>query len=165
MNFINFILVLSLFSKGFSLIDNIRPSYGFSSGYLRQKALLQRGTGMEATTSEVASDAPKKLGKVEAIKVNSNYLRDPLATELENDAIFVGPDAVVVLKYHGSYMQDNRDNRKKGVEKEYSFMLRLKSPAGEIPPHLYKELDHLADEFGQGDLRATTRQGIPRFLV
>ena len=39
-------------------------------------------------------------------------------------------------------------------------MLRLKSPAGEIPPHLYKELDHLADEFGQGDLRATTRQGI-----
>lgn len=37
-------------------------------------------------------------------------------------------------------------------------MLRLKSPCGEIPPELYRKLDHLADEYGQGDLRATTRQ-------
>jgi sulfite reductase (ferredoxin) len=39
-------------------------------------------------------------------------------------------------------------------------MLRLKSPAGEIPPELYLKLDKLADEFGQGDLRATTRQAF-----
>lgn len=37
-------------------------------------------------------------------------------------------------------------------------MLRLKSPAGEIPPALYLKLDELADKYGQGDLRATTRQ-------
>jgi sulfite reductase (ferredoxin) len=47
-------------------------------------------------------------------------------------------------------MQDNRDNRKKGQEKEYSFMLRLKSPCGEIPPELYRKLDDLADQYGQG---------------
>jgi len=39
-------------------------------------------------------------------------------------------------------------------------MLRLKSPAGEIPPELYLKLDNLADKFGQGDLRATTRQAF-----
>lgn len=100
----------------------------------------------------------KKLGKVEVIKVNSNYLYEPLKTELGNDEIFVGPDAMVVLKYHGSYMQDDRDKRTKGAEKDYQFMLRLKTPCGEVPPELYKELDVIADKYGQGDLRATTRQ-------
>jgi hypothetical protein len=55
------------------------------------------------------AEGEKKLGKVEAIKVRSNYLKDPLQEELSNEEIFVSPDAVVVLKYHGSYMQDNRD--------------------------------------------------------
>ena len=98
-----------------------------------------------------------KLQKIEQIKVDSHYLRDPLEADLKNEEMFVSNDAVIVLKYHGSYMQDNRDNRKKGV-KDYSFMLRLKSPAGEIPPSLYKRLDEMADKWGQGDLRATTRQ-------
>ncbi len=34
--------------------------------------------------------------------------------------------------------QDNREQRKGGEQKKYSFMLRLKSPAGEITPELYK---------------------------
>jgi sulfite reductase (ferredoxin) len=100
----------------------------------------------------------KKLQKVEGIKDRSDYLRNPLQVDLDDDNIFVSPDAVVVLKYHGSYMQDNRESRKKGEEKEYQFMLRLKSPAGEIPPNLYKELDQLSTNYGQDDLRATTRQ-------
>ena len=55
-------------------------------------------------------------------------------------------------------MQDDRDKRTKGAEKAYQFMLRLKSPCGVIPPALYTILDDLADQYGQGDLRATTRQ-------
>lgn len=74
--------------------------------------------------------------------------------------IFVGPDAVVVLKYHGSYQQDNREQRVRGEEKKYSFMLRLKAPFGEIPPNLYKELDNMCDQYGQSDIRATTRQAF-----
>lgn len=99
-----------------------------------------------------------KLQKMEGIKDRANYLSDPLKDEMKNDEIFVSGDAVVVLKYHGSYMQDNRELRKKGEEKKYSFMLRLKSPAGEIPPDLYRTLDDLSRDLGQGDLRATTRQ-------
>lgn len=111
----------------------------------------------DATTT--AAVVEKKLPKVEGIKVKSNYLNDPLKEELNNDEIFLSPDAVVVMKYHGSYMQENRDKkRQKGVERDYQFMLRLKSPAGEIPPELYLKLNELADEHGQGDLRATTRQ-------
>eukprot|EP01035_Chromulina_nebulosa_P024602 gene24602-32039_t len=37
-------------------------------------------------------------------------------------------------------------------------MLRLKSPAGEIPPNLYQLVDDLSRDYGQGDLRITTRQ-------
>jgi len=37
-------------------------------------------------------------------------------------------------------------------------MLRLKQPAGELPPELYRLLDDLSAKHGQGDLRATTRQ-------
>jgi sulfite reductase (ferredoxin) len=37
-------------------------------------------------------------------------------------------------------------------------MLRLKQPAGELPPQLYRLLDDLSAKHGQGDLRATTRQ-------
>lgn len=67
--------------------------------------------------------ASSSLPKIEAIKALSNYLFDPLKDELSNDEIFLSPDAVIVMKYHGSYQQDNRDHRKKGVEKSYQFIL------------------------------------------
>jgi len=60
-----------------------------------------------------------------------------------------------ILKYHGSYMQTNREVKGK---KDFQFMLRLKQPAGELPPDLYRLLDDLSAKMGQGDLRATTRQ-------
>lgn len=113
---------------------------------------------MTATTPTPPAASEKKLPKVEGIKDRSNYLRDPLAGELENDEIFVSPDAVVILKYHGSYMQDDRDKRQKGVEKKYTFMLRLKSPGGEVPSSLYLKLNELCEKYGIGDLRASTRQ-------
>ena len=59
------------------------------------------------------------------------------------------------MKYHGSYQQSNRELKGK---KDFQFMLRLKQPAGELPPDLYRLLDDLSANHGQGDLRATTRQ-------
>lgn len=53
-------------------------------------------------------------------------------------------------------MQTDREIR--GKQKDYQFMLRLKQPAGELPPELYRLLDDLSAKHGQGDLRATTRQ-------
>jgi sulfite reductase (ferredoxin) len=59
-------------------------------------------------------------------QVRSNYLKHPLSEELDNQEIFLGNDAIQVVKYHGSYQQDNRELRKGGEQKKYSFMLRLK---------------------------------------
>ncbi|HLP87702.1 MAG TPA: sulfite reductase, ferredoxin dependent [Nostocaceae cyanobacterium] len=104
--------------------------------------------------------ANRKPSKVEGIKENSNFLREPVATEILEDTTHFSENAVQILKFHGSYQQDNRDNRVKGQEKDYQFMLRTKNPGGFVPFQLYLALDELADEYGNHTLRATTRQGF-----
>lgn len=104
--------------------------------------------------------ASRKPSKVEGIKENSNFLREPVATEVLQDTTHFSENAVQLLKFHGSYQQDNRDNRVKGQEKDYQFMLRTKNPGGLVPPQLYLALDKLSDEYGNHTLRATTRQGF-----
>lgn len=101
-----------------------------------------------------------KLSKLEGIKERSNYLREPLASELREDTTHFSGDAVQVLKFHGSYQQDNRDNRQKGQEKDYQFMLRTRSPGGFIPAQLYLTLDRISQDYGNQTLRVTTRQGF-----
>lgn len=102
----------------------------------------------------------QKLSKLEGLKERSNYLREPLATELLEDTTHLGEESLQLLKYHGSYQQDNRDNRAKGQEKDYQFMLRTRNPGGFISPQLYLTLDQLSEEYGNQTLRVTTRQGF-----
>jgi len=102
----------------------------------------------------------RKPSKVEGLKERSNFLREPVASELLLDTTHFSEDATQILKFHGSYQQDDRDNRIKGQEKDYQFMLRTRNPGGFIPPELYLALDQLSDEYGNHTLRATTRQGF-----
>jgi len=106
------------------------------------------------------SSVVRKPSKVEGLKDRSNFLREPVASELLLDTTHFTEDAIQILKFHGSYQQDNRDNRLKGQEKDYQMMLRTRSPGGYIPPELYLTLDQLADTYGNHTLRATTRQGF-----
>jgi sulfite reductase (ferredoxin) len=144
-----------------SAVTSLRINGYSINSWNPNNVLLKKPLQMADVAEKVEPAAPVvKLPKVEGIKQRSNYLYAPLQEELKNEEIFISPDAVVVMKYHGSYMQDDRDKRAKGVDKKYQFMLRLKSPAGEIPPELYLKLDKLCDQFGQGDLRVTTRQAF-----
>ena len=102
----------------------------------------------------------KRTSRVEGIKERSNGLREPVASELLQDTTHFTEDAIQILKFHGSYQQDNRDNRVKGQEKDYQFMLRTRNPGGYLPAALYLAIDKLSDELGNGTLRVTTRQGI-----
>ncbi|MEM9399577.1 MAG: NADPH-dependent assimilatory sulfite reductase hemoprotein subunit, partial [Verrucomicrobiota bacterium] len=73
-------------------------------------------------------------------------------------------DDYQLLKFHGTYQQDDRDKRmerrKSGLGKEWSFMVRTKMPAGRITAEQYLIHDQVAEKIGNGDLRLTTRQGI-----
>ena len=119
--------------------------------------VVGRHHGSGSTTRlHVQMEAPKKsLPKIEKLKIDSRYLRDPLNEQLATEEIGISKDAYQILKYHGSYQQNNRETK---GPKDYQFMLRLKQPAGELPPELYRLLDDLSAEHGQGDLRMTTRQ-------
>jgi len=99
-------------------------------------------TPLQSTPASAATQE-KKRSKLEGIKEQSNFLREPLASELLEDTTHFTESAIQILKFHGSYQQDNRDNRVKGQEKDYQMMLRTRNPGGYIPPELYLTLDRL----------------------
>ena len=90
-------------------------------------------------------------------------MRGVLQEMADLETIDISENSVVVLKHHGSYMQQNRDLQrtdKAGYAASYQFMLRLKNPCGKVDPATYKCIDDLSEKYGQKDLRATTRQAF-----
>ncbi len=105
----------------------------------------------------IANNSPR--AKFEQFKAGSNYLKEPLQSELLNDSDHFTNDAVQLLKFHGSYQQDDREHRKRGgTGKDWQMMLRLRNPTGLVPGALFVALDELSDRLGNKTLRATTRQ-------
>ena len=101
---------------------------------------------------------------VERTKAQSAGLRGTIPEELREPTDRFGDEAVALLKFHGTYQQDDRDQRKSardsGAGKDYSFMVRTKNPGGFLPAPMYRAIDRLADEFGNGTIRVTTRSGL-----
>jgi sulfite reductase (ferredoxin) len=115
-------------------------------------------------TSTDANNEPK-LSAVELIKDASRYLRGSIGSELLSDSNHFGKDDLQLLKFHGTYQQDDREQRKSSgdsgkSEKEYSFMVRTRIPAGIMTAQqLLAHLD-LCDTIGNSTLKITTRQGL-----
>ena len=105
------------------------------------------------------TDKPAKPSAVEGFKEESNYLLGPIPEDLADENDYVGKASIQLLKHHGTYQQDNRDERGKDGKK-YSFMVRTAMPGGRISSsQMLAELD-LCDEVGNTTLRITTRQGL-----
>src|SRR5947209_7302776 len=117
----------------------------------------------EAATTPAADAAPKR-SPVEPIKENSRQLRGTIALDLVNDHDHFEEADKQLLKFHGTYQQEDRDarkNRKKeGVGKHHMFMVRCKIPGGRVTAAQYLAVDRIASEYGNNTLRLTTRQGI-----
>src|SRR6516162_3241434 len=101
---------------------------------------------------------------VEGIKENSRALRGTIGEDLAKDSDHFGEQDKQLLKFHGSYQQEDRDARKarrgEGLGKHFMFMVRCKIPGGRVTAEQYLALDKLADAYGNGTLRFTSRQGI-----
>jgi len=100
--------------------------------------------------------------KNEVIKENSRLLRGGIADGLSHvETGAIEEDDTQLLKFHGSYMQDDRDVRgeraKKMLEKAFSFMIRLRLPGGHVTPDQWLKLDDIAGTYANGTLRLTTR--------
>ncbi|HEY6207540.1 MAG TPA: NADPH-dependent assimilatory sulfite reductase hemoprotein subunit [Gemmatimonadales bacterium] len=104
----------------------------------------------------------KRLSAVERVKEESGGLRGDLAAQLAADATHLTETGAQLLKFHGSYQQEDRDRRRErrgtGEEPAYQFMVRCKIPGGVLTAEQYLALDELAGRYGNGTLRVTTRQ-------
>lgn len=102
--------------------------------------------------------------KVEVAKRRGQHLRGTIAETLASERTHFGHDDTHLLKFHGTYQQDDRDARRAleaaGLEKSYAFMVRVAIPAGAVTAEQYLELERLADGHANGTLRVTTRQGF-----
>ena len=67
---------------------------------------------------------------------------EELVTEEPN----INEGALQLMKFHGSYQQDDRDKRGFGKGKAYQFMMRTRQPAGLVSNQLYLTMDDLADQ-------------------
>src|SRR5437868_3235916 len=106
---------------------------------------------------------------VEAIKERSSQLRGTLADELASDSSHFADDSKQLLKFHGTYQQEDRDarkaRRKDGVGKHYMFMVRCRMPGGRLTAAQYLAVDELAALYGNGTLRFTSRHDTPLHTV
>jgi sulfite reductase (NADPH) hemoprotein beta-component len=106
-----------------------------------------------------------ELSRNERIKEASNYLRGTLADGLREEitGAIIEDDAQLV-KFHGMYLQDDRDLRpertRKKMEKAFSFMIRVRIPGGVLSPRQWLALDEVARVYGNGTMRLTTRQTV-----
>jgi len=99
----------------------------------------------------------KNKSKLENIKESSNYLRGNLTDELKKDSSYFTKEGLQLLKFHGTYQQDDRDLRN-GKDRFYMFMVRIRLPGGRMTSDQYLVHDEIADIYGNGTLRITTRQ-------
>ena len=107
--------------------------------------------------------APKPLAANEGIKAESHHLRGHIAADMADASTgAISEDSGQLTKFHGLYLQDNRDQRnalkKEGKEKAFSFMLRVRLPGGRATPQQWLVLDRLAEEMASPSLKITTRQ-------
>ncbi len=103
------------------------------------------------------------LSPVERVKEQSRGLRGTLPDELAAGAGHFSDAGAQLLKFHGTYQQEDRDQRRerRGTDAEaaHQFMVRCKIPGGVLTGRQYLVIDELAERYGNGTLRVTTRQG------
>jgi sulfite reductase (NADPH) hemoprotein beta-component len=107
----------------------------------------------------------QKLAANEYIKIRSNYLRGTITEGLADLSTgAMSEDDQQLLKFHGTYQQDDRDlrpnRRKHKLDKAYSFMIRIRVPGGVATPQQWLETDRMATQFANGTIKLTTRQAF-----
>src|SRR5215831_13872781 len=106
-----------------------------------------------------------EVSRNERIKEASDYLRGTLADGLrEGITGAIIEDDAQLVKFHGMYLQDDRDLRpertRKKMEKAFAFMIRVRIPGGVLTPQQWLALDEVSRIYGNGTMRLTTRQTV-----
>jgi sulfite reductase beta subunit-like hemoprotein len=118
-----------------------------------------------APTSDIVAPGQTELppSKNETLKRTSDGLAGVLPQEIGDlSTARISEDAAQLIKFHGSYMQDDRDERKQrkqqGLDRDWQFMVRTKFPGGRLTAEQYLLADELASTVANNTIRITTRQ-------
>ena len=101
----------------------------------------------------------------EKIKKESNGLRGTLKESLLDEHTGQIREAdQLLIKFHGMYMQDDRDKREERAEKKldrlYSYMIRLRLPGGFLTAAQWIALHEVTAQHTSGVIKITTRQTV-----
>ena len=102
---------------------------------------------------------------VEDIKRESARLRGSLLQSLADPVTGALRESdQTLIKYHGSYQQDDRDlrdeRRRQKLEPAFQFMIRTRTPGGVVTPAQWLQFDAIATRYANDSLRLTTRQAF-----
>ena len=133
---------------------------GAETGYKVWEPRIWKALGVDSI--EIHEAEPEPITN-EHIKAASSYLRGTIVEGLADTTTgALAPSDTQLTKFHGIYQQDDRDIREEreaqGVEPAYSFMIRVRLPAGVCTPAQWLAMDEIADEHGSGHFKLTTRQ-------
>lgn len=117
------------------------------------------------TKADPIPQQEESLSELERIKAASRYLRGSIRQSLANPLTgAVAEDDAQLLKFHGTYQQDDRDLRneraRQKLEPLYQFMIRVRAPGGIVTADQWLALDGLSRHYANGSLRLTTRQSF-----
>ncbi|WP_020559742.1 assimilatory sulfite reductase (NADPH) hemoprotein subunit [Thiofilum flexile] len=106
-----------------------------------------------------------KPSEVEHIKDKSRYLRGTLVESFADPITgAIAADDVQLIKFHGAYIEDDRDLRlerqERKLEPAYEFMIRVRVPGGDLNAQQWLKLTAIADQYANKTLRITTRQAM-----
>ena len=111
----------------------------------------------------MSTDSPK-LSPLESIKEEINFLHGTIDAEIADSVDHFDKSNIQLLKFHGTYQQDDRDARlarkKEGGGKAFSMMVRLRIPGGRISSDQFLKMLDLCEELGNSTMKITTRQTI-----
>ena len=105
------------------------------------------------------------LSAIEKVKQASDSLRGTIKEGLADEITgAISEDDKALVKFHGMYLQDDRDRREERAEKKlerlYSFMIRLRLPGGFLTAEQWLATQDIAGEHTTGIIKITTRQTV-----
>ncbi|KAL5332389.1 hypothetical protein BJX70DRAFT_384226 [Aspergillus crustosus] len=132
----------------------------FQTGYSDWEPRLWQALGVDKV--EGLPEEPAPLTN-EDMKIQSNYLRGTIAEGLLDESTgAISASDQQLTKFHGTYMQDDRDLRDErkaqGLEPAYSFMIRCRLAGGVATPTQWLQMDAISSSHGNETMKLTTRQ-------
>jgi sulfite reductase (NADPH) hemoprotein beta-component len=132
----------------------------FQTGYAEWEPKIWQALGVDKVEG-LADEPPPRTN--EDIKIESNFLRGTIEEGLADQTTgAISADDGQLTKFHGTYMQDDRDIRDErkaaGLEPAYAFMIRCRLAGGVATPKQWIQMDEISSDFGNETMKLTTRQ-------